>query len=107
MPGHRLSAEGVHPDNEKIAAMRDMPTPQTRSELKRFLGMITYVSKFIPHFSVHTDPVRQLLRKDVDWQWSCEHEEAFNRLKGLLQWLSQQWQRRSSTLIQLTTPDCG
>ena len=83
--GHRLSAEGVRPDDEKIAAIRDMSTPQTRSELKRFLGMITYVSKFFPHFSMHTDPLRQLLRKNVDWQWSHEHEEAFSRLKGLLQ----------------------
>ena len=34
---------------------------------------------------MHTDPLRQLLRKDVDWQWSYEHEEACSRLKGLLQ----------------------
>jgi len=83
--GHRLSAEGVRSDDEKIVAIRDMPTPQISSELKRFLGMITYAFKFIPHFSMHTDPLRQLLRKDVDWQWSHEHEEAFSRLKGLLQ----------------------
>ena len=83
--GHRISGQGVRPQDDKVKAIRDMPTPQSRAELQRFLGMITYVSKFIPHFSVHTDPLRQLLRKNIDWQWSHEHDEAFNRLKALLQ----------------------
>ena len=83
--GHHLSGQGVRPNEDKIAAIRDMPTPQSRTELQRFLGMITYVSKFIPQFSLHTDPLRQLLRKNVDWQWSHEHDESFNRLKALLQ----------------------
>ena len=83
--GHLLSAEGIRPDDEKIAAIRDMPTPQSRAELQRFIGMVTYVSKFIPRLSDHTDPLRQLLRKNADWQWNHEQEESFNRLKALLQ----------------------
>jgi len=83
--GHLLSGYGCSPDDEKVAAIRGMPVPQSRPELQRFLGMITYVSKFIPHFSQHTEPLRQLLRKNVDWQWGPEHDDAIARLKVLLQ----------------------
>jgi len=54
--GRRLSGQGVRPSDKKIIDIRDMPTPQYRAELQRILGMKTYVSKFIPHFSAHTDP---------------------------------------------------
>jgi len=83
--GHVFSAEGLSPDQKKIAAIRDMPVPQSRADLQRFLGMVTYMSKFIPLFSNHTDPLRQLLHKNVDWQWYTEQQEAFNHLKALLQ----------------------
>jgi len=42
-----------------------MPSPADRNELHRFLGMITYLSKFVHDFSTHTDELRQLLKKDI------------------------------------------
>jgi len=83
--GHVFSAKGLSPDQEKIAVIRDMPVPQSHADLQRFLGMVTYASKFILLFSNHTDPLRQLLHKNVDWQWNTEQQEALNHLKALLQ----------------------
>ena len=83
--GHVFSAEGLSPYQEKTAAIRDTPVPQSRADLQRFLRMVTYASKFIPLLSNHTDPLRQLLNKNVDWQWNTEQQEAFNHLKALLQ----------------------
>ena len=40
--GHVVSAEGIQTDPEKIAAVRDWPTPTSISELKGFLGLVTY-----------------------------------------------------------------
>ena len=57
-----------------------MPSPANKEDLQRFLGMITYLSKFIPHFSQIASPLRQLLEKDTAWQWHHEHEQSLKEL---------------------------
>ena len=46
--------------------------------------MITYLSKFIPHFSQIAAPLRTLLEEDMAWQWDQEHEQSFLQIKGLV-----------------------
>ena len=65
--GHVLSADGVKPDPQKVEAINRMPVPVNREELQRFLGVVTYLSKFIPNMSQQSAPLRQLLQKDVEW----------------------------------------
>ncbi|XP_022783269.1 uncharacterized protein K02A2.6-like [Stylophora pistillata] len=65
--GHVLSADGVKPDPNKVEAIIAMPTPANREDLRRFLGVLTYLSKFIPNMSQKSAPLRQLLQKDVKW----------------------------------------
>ena len=64
--GHVLSADGVKPDPQKVEAITAMPTPANREDLQRFLGVVTYLSKFIPNMSQKSAPLRQLLQKDVE-----------------------------------------
>ncbi|GFO13987.1 retrovirus-related pol polyprotein from [Plakobranchus ocellatus] len=42
------------------------------------------MSPFIPSLSENTQPLRSLLHKDVEWQWTKSHEKAFNKLKNLI-----------------------
>ena len=42
---------------------------------------MTYLSKFIPNMSQKSDPLRQLLQKDVEWSWGQAENEAFESLK--------------------------
>lgn len=51
--GHIISAEGLKPDPSKVTAIKNMEIPLNKQDLQRFLGMITYISKFVPHFSLH------------------------------------------------------
>lgn len=46
--GHLLTADGLKPDPEKVAAIRNMNRPQNRTELQQYLGMVTYLRKFLP-----------------------------------------------------------
>ena len=48
-PGHIISSEGVKVDPEKIEAITKMPLPKFVNELHQFLGMTTYLGKFIPN----------------------------------------------------------
>ena len=83
--GHVIDAEGLHPSEEKVRAIRDAPEPQSVSQLKSFLGILNYYSKFLPNLSVTLYPLYRLLCKDVTFQWTDEHREAFQQAKELLQ----------------------
>ena len=82
--GHILSKDGLKPDQSKIEAVRKMPTPECKKDVERFLGVVTYLAKFIPNMSKHTEPLRGLTRDDVEWQWKAEHQQAFNTMKTML-----------------------
>lgn len=46
--------------------------------------MVTYCVKFIPHFSDISEPLRELTKNDVQFQWNEQHEQSFNKIKELL-----------------------
>ncbi|PIK51938.1 Transposon Ty3-I Gag-Pol polyprotein [Apostichopus japonicus] len=81
--GHILSKNGMRIDNAKVQAIVEMPSPNSKKELERFLGIIQYLSKFIPDLSTEAAQLRMLLRKDVEWQWDSTHEKAYKKLKQL------------------------
>ncbi|GFR68212.1 transposon Ty3-I Gag-Pol polyprotein [Elysia marginata] len=54
-------------------------------ELQQFMGMIQYMSSFIPKLSSHTDPLRKLLHKDAAWQSTETHQKSFGKIKSLMQ----------------------
>ena len=81
--GHVISANGLQPDDSKIKAVKEMPRPQTRDDVKRFLGFIQYLSKFIPNMSEVDEPLRKLLRKDIEFHWEKPQQSSFDKLKEL------------------------
>ncbi|XDV38013.1 hypothetical protein PO909_007505 [Leuciscus waleckii] len=82
--GHILSKDGLKPDNEKVRAILEMPEPQDKSALQRFLGMLQYLEKFIPNLSEVTAPLRKLLEEETLWHWESIQQDSFNRLKVLV-----------------------
>ena len=82
--GHILTKDGLKPDTRKTEAITEMPTPRNREELQRFLGMLTYLNKFIPNLSQVASPLRTLLEKSVEWHWHNEQEQSFKTLKKLV-----------------------
>ena len=51
--GTVYDADGAHPDPKKVDAVHQMPSPETPSQLQQFLGMVTYLSPFIPLLYTH------------------------------------------------------
>ena len=82
--GHTLTREGVRPDPNKVAAIKDMAAPQSKAELETILGMITYLSKFAPRLSEATAPLRQLLKESSEFVWDSNHDAAFQQVKSIL-----------------------
>ena len=82
--GHNISANGIKPDNNKIKAIVDMPHPTSRKGLQRFLGLVTYIGKFIENLSSLTKPLRDLLKKNRCFVWEKCHDDAIKVLKAKL-----------------------
>ena len=72
--GHIISADGISPDPEKVKAIDQMPPPEDKKGVERLLGLLNYVAKFIPDLSSITQPIRELLKKEVMFHWDHEQE---------------------------------
>ena len=82
--GHILSQDGVRSDPDKVAAVVNMEEPMTVKELRRFLGMVNQLSKFMPHLAEMTKPLRDLLSKKNQWMWGQAQKLAFSSIKDAL-----------------------
>ena len=82
--GHILSQDGVRSDPDKVAAIVNMEEPTTVKELRRFLGMVNQLSKFMPHLAEMTKPLRDLLSKKNEWMWGQAQKQAFSSVKEAL-----------------------
>jgi hypothetical protein len=74
-----LNYLGVRPDENKIKAVVEFPTPKTQRDIKSFLGLAGYYRKFIADFSAIARPLTNLLKKENEWKW-MEQEQASSEL---------------------------
>ncbi len=61
-----------------------MPNPIDVSSARRFLGVINFLSKFIPCMTEIVRPNQELLGKDTVWLWGPEHDRAVAQVKALI-----------------------
>jgi transposase InsO family protein len=77
-------ADGAHPDPDRVEAIKAIKAPSNAKELQVFLGIATYMSPFIPNLSMHTAPLRELIKKDSSFEWLTAHQTAFEKIKDLI-----------------------
>jgi len=84
--GHLLSAlEGkIKPDPAKVSAMVALQPPTSVRHLLAHLGLFNYYRCYIPEFSRYAQPLYQLTRKDVKFEWQQQHQQAYDQLKSAL-----------------------
>lgn len=82
--GNIYTTEGIKPDPAKINDIQKMPTPQNKDDLHRFMGMLNYLSQYIPKFAEKAHTLRSLLKSETPWTWHADHQECFNNLKSLI-----------------------
>ena len=78
------SENGISPDPEKLKDLQNMLYPTYKKELQEFLGLITYLSPFIPNLADKTRTLRGLLKKDAPFLWEEHHKECFEKLKTVI-----------------------
>ena len=82
--GQMVSAEGLKPDPDKVKAIAEYPQPQTKADLRRFLGLVNYLGEFISNLAAVSEPLRILLKNDTEWYWLAKQEQTFQEIKRLL-----------------------
>ena len=48
---HVLMKDGIVAAPEKLLKVKNWETPKTRKELQGFMGMVNYLSNYVPHLS--------------------------------------------------------
>jgi transposase InsO family protein len=82
--GHRISKNGISPDPAKVEAIIAMSDPTNVPELRRMLGMINFLGRYLPNLSTVLQPVTQLLEKDRAWTWGPAQIKAMDDVKKML-----------------------
>ena len=82
--GHELTASGLKIIEHKVRAIRDMQAPTSVKEVRRFVGMTNFFSRFMPHMANVLQPLHQITGKDVAWDWGPEHDSVINTVKQAL-----------------------
>lgn len=81
--GHRLGAGQIKPALDKVRAIREFRHPTSAAELRSFLGLVTYVGKFIPNLSTLLDPLQKTARQAI-FSWSDKDQAVFEEVTKLL-----------------------
>src|SRR5205085_911062 len=78
--GHIIDDNGVQPMPEKIRKISDWTIPKNMKELEQFLGIVNYMSQFLPHIATIAAPLTDPTG-DAEWVWTPTHEKAFKQVK--------------------------
>ncbi|CAI5704679.1 unnamed protein product [Peronospora farinosa] len=80
-----IGKRGLRADPAKVKAIVDWPVPQSQKDLRKWLGLAIYLHKYSENYADMARPrLSNLLKKDVEWCWHAEHEDAFQAVKASL-----------------------
>lgn len=93
--GHEIENKGLGPSADKVAKLRDHPTPEDEKELDHFLYMTLYLKSYIPGSVVHSRIMKEAIlvqvgpkvagkkstREKVGWQWTDKQQRSFDDTK--------------------------
>ena len=79
--GETYAIDGTKPVQSKIKPIQEMSAPQCKKQVQSFIGMVNYLSKFSARLSELTEPIRDLCKEKVPFNWGPEHDGAFQLIK--------------------------
>ena len=82
--GHVISDVGVHISPSKIEAIKRLKIPENSRDLRRILGMLNFLTRFIPNAQVDLSPLNDLLKKNIAWVWGPSQQKALDKIKSIV-----------------------
>ncbi len=82
--GQVFSEGGTKPDPKRVRDLREAPTPTSIHDVRSLLGMANYSSRYIANFASITAPLRELTKKNTQFEWQDIDQKAFEKLTSAL-----------------------
>ncbi len=84
--GHVIGNGCMKPNPSKVQSIQECPHPETKKQVRSFLGLIGFYRKYIPNFSSIASPLTELTKKGQPTKvsWGVEQEGAFRNLSQIL-----------------------
>jgi hypothetical protein len=87
--GYKVSTEGSRPLEERVTHLKDCPPPKTASQLRRYLGMLNFYRRFLPHAAANQAPLQSALssprvKGSHPISWTPDLHRAFEECKASL-----------------------
>ncbi|TFY77464.1 hypothetical protein EWM64_g6549 [Hericium alpestre] len=84
---HHISAASISADKSKVDKILNWPVPKSASDVRSFLGLVCYISAFLPALAEHTAVLTPLTTKEAEksWpMWTNLHADTFEAIKQLV-----------------------
>jgi len=78
--GTLIDDQGSKASPEKIARIEAWTTPRKKKQLQKFLGVLDYISQFIPHLASITPPLTWLTGTE-EFVWTAAHAHDMENVK--------------------------
>ncbi len=82
--GFVVDSRGVSTDPEKTQKIRDWDRPRNVTQVKQFIGLVSYYRRYVKDFATIAYPLHALTRKHAKFDWDENCEQAFQKLKQIL-----------------------
>ena len=82
--GWKITATELKPLEKKIRAVREASEPTNTTELKSFIGAVSYYQKLLPGIATVLAPLYELLKKGTPWRWTAGCSSAVVKVKKML-----------------------
>ena len=82
--GHVISADGVRPNDDRVAALTRIPMLTDIKQLRSLLGGLSYYRKFLPNMACRIRPITAVLKKGVAFNFTSTMEDTVRALLGEL-----------------------
>ena len=85
--GHIVSKDGLKPLPDKVSVITEYPAPATQDAMRRFLGVINFYNRFIPHAAEIMKPLYEATTakmKTKGLEWKDAMKNAFETAKMAL-----------------------
>lgn len=83
--GHKIIAEGLKIDLQKVTAIDQVGKPKSKTELQRLLGMVQCFQKFVANLADKTALLRKLVTKDAEYLWTHKQSQALTEIERALE----------------------
>ena len=82
--GHELTVDGMALTEQKLKAVREWEWPRDVTSLCSFLGFANYYRRYVQGYAHMANPLTELIKKGVPFQWGPYQRRAFAQLKDAL-----------------------